>query len=560
MAAETYTDELLVRQRRFLHLAVLRLVIVLGYLSVHGLAVYNGQPAALSLIAGSLFLIYCSLLVLYRRSPAVRRSTTAVLLVDLCVMVLLVLLSSEAEFGVPLLMFYFLITEAALLHGAKEVLGLTAVSVVFYAAWLSGGDGTEFRFAFSSFMFMIVVGGALGYYFTFQGHMAERRISQRLSGAAGQSESELVIAVEEALRELATHLGCARAVLAFWDQEADYYAVCQYPPQRGPSDAPPVEFDHRSEWASMNGRQLDFHSNDVSVMDEEGKKVQRDYDLHPFVIQRFEIYNAVSRGLYDREKAVGRLLLVNSVRGVRASHSRRLEDLSGLFREGVQHLLTVRRAEHDAGERERVRIAHDLHDGPLQTIISFEMRLQIIRKLKEKRPEQAEEEQAQLYSLSRGLVGEMRTFVHWMWQIEGEDTSLTASARRLVEGFQKESGVAVTMVSEQNGALNLPGRLSGEILKIVREALHNVYKHSQATHVLLALEKKNDELMMSVDDNGSGFRFGGRFTMDELDALQMGPRSIKQRVRSLGGEMTLESNPGQGANLRVRVPLHGVTA
>lgn len=560
MPAERYTDELMVRQRRFLHLAVLRLVIVLGYLAVQAAAVYRGDPASTSLAAGAAFLVYCSLLLFYRRNHLVQKSAMAVLLVDLIVMVLLVQLSAEAEFGVPLLMFYFLMAEAALLHGAREVLGLTTVSMAFYAAWLAGGDGSEFHFSFSSFMFMIVVGGALAYYFTFQSRRAEERIAAKLSGAGGQSESDLVTAVESALRELALHCGASRAVLAFWDPEADYYATCQHPPRRGPSDAPPVEFDHRSEWASMAGKHIDFYSNDVSLTDAEGKKIQRDYDLHPFVIQRFEIYNVVSRGLYSGERPIGRLMLMNFVKGVRSADLRRLEDLSRLFSEVVQHLLTVRRAEHDSQERERVRIAHDLHDGPLQSIISFEMRLQIIRKLKEKSPELAEEEFDQLHELSRKLVSEMRTFVHRMRPIESDDTSLMASARQLVEGFQKESGVAVTMMSEQNGNLNLPGRLSGEILKIAREALHNVYKHAQATHVLFALEKRNDELLLSVDDNGSGFRFGGSFSMEELDALQMGPRSIKQRVRSLGGELQLESNPGQGANLRIKLPLTGALA
>ena len=560
MALETFTDEMLARQRRFLQLGILRLVIVLGYLAVQGMAVYRGEPASLSLIAGSVFLVYCALLVFYRRTQFVRNAARIVLLIDLIVMVLLVLLSSEAEFGVPLLMFYFLVTEAALLHGAREVLGLTSISLVFYAAWLTGGDGTEFRFSFSSFMFMIVVGGALGYYFTFQGHRAEQRIALRLDRAAGKPESDLVVAVESALQELALLFGCSRVLLAFWDIEADYYATCQHPPQRGPSDAPPVEFDHRTEWASMAGKRLNFHTNDVSLTDSEGKKINREFDLHPFVIQRFEIYNALSCGLYVGDKAIGRLLLLNFVKGVGPQQLRRLEDLSRLFTEMVQHLLTVRRAEHESQERERVRIAHDLHDGPLQSIISFEMRLQIIRKLKERKPELADQEFDQLHSLSKKLVSEMRTFVHRMRPIEGEDSSLAASARQLVEGFQKESGVAVTMMSEQNGTLNLPARFAADVLKIAREALHNVYKHSQATHVLFALEKKNDELVMSVDDNGAGFRFGGKFSMEELEALQMGPRSIKQRVRSMGGEMTLESNPGQGANLRIRLPLHGALA
>ncbi|MCA9644407.1 MAG: sensor histidine kinase, partial [Myxococcales bacterium] len=216
---------------------------------------------------------------------------------------------------------------------------------------------------------------------------------------------------------------------------------------------------------------------------------------------------------------------------------------------------TLRHTEQEAYERERIRIAHDLHDGPLQSVISFEMRLQIIRRLRERDPEMADKELASLYDLSRRLVQEMRTFVHRMRPIETDDSSLGASMRRLVEGFQKESGVAVTMLAEQNGSLKVAPKLSAESLKIAREALHNIYKHSRATHVLFAVEKKGDELHLSVDDNGSGYSFGGRFTMEELDALQLGPRSIKQRVRSLGGAMTLESNPGHGSNLRVVLPI-----
>ena len=276
------------------------------------------------------------------------------------------------------------------------------------------------------------------------------------------------------------------------------------------------------------------------------RRLARDFDLHPYVIQRFEVYNAVGCALQgkDDDRPFGRLLLINSVRGLRSADHRRLQDFSRLFREAVRYVLTVRRAEHASQERERIRIAHDLHDGPLQSIISFEMRLQIIRKLRERDPELADEEFDSLGEIARKMVAEMRTFVHRMRPIESEDSSLSASARRLVEGFQKESGVAVTIMGEQNGSLSVPGRLGGEVLKIAREALHNVYKHSQATHVLFSLEKKLDQLNLSIDDNGAGFGFGGKFSLEELDALKMGPKSIKQRVKSLGGEMTLESNPG----------------
>lgn len=556
MPSEKFSGEVAVQRRRFFHLGILRLVIAVGYLALQVLALLRGD-SPIGLIAGVVFGLYAAIIVLYRDHQQIRSSTLTILGIDLAVMILLVLLGSGREIGIPLLLFYFLICEAALLQSAREVLILTSISVVFYAAWLGSGSSNQFRFSFSSFMFMLTVGGALGIFFTYQAQRMERKISGALRRAAGQSETEMVAAVEDALDQLTQHFKCSRAILAFWDSSADYYAISQHPHQRGLTDPPPVEFDHRQEWACFTGRRLDFHTNDVSIKDKNGQTITRDYDLHAYVIQKFEIYNAVGCGLHDGDKSVGRLLLVNSVKGVGNSQLKKLKDISHLFADAVRHLLVVRKTEHEAYERERTRIAHDLHDGPLQSVISFEMRLQIIRKLREVRPEQADEELDLLHQLSRKLVAEMRTFVHRMRPMESEDSSLLASSRRLIEGFQKESGIAVTLMADQNGELNVPGKMTGEVLKIAREALHNVYKHSKATHVLFAIEKRNNQLQISVDDNGVGFRFGGKYDLDELDLLRLGPRSIKQRVRGLGGTMSLESNPGHGANVRLSIPLNG---
>ena len=58
-----------------------------------------------------------------------------------------------------------------------------------------------------------------------------------------------------------------------------------------------------------------------------------------------------------------------------------------------------------------------------------------------------------------------------------------------------------------------------------------------------------------MDDNGEGFSFAGSFTGDELDRLRLGPISIKERTRSVGGVLTIESTPAHGARLMVEVPL-----
>jgi signal transduction histidine kinase len=553
MAAERFSEEIAVRSRRFTHLAILRCLLALGYLGVE--VVF--QPAGpFKVAAGGFFLVYSALLLGFRSHTQVRNHPASIQFIDLISMVVLMVLSSSGEVSLPLLMFYFLITEASLLHGVKEVLLVTMVSLVFYAAWLNSGGAGRFRFSYNSFMFMLVAGGALAYFFSDRRNRTGRQIAVLLRRAVSEPEAKMVESVETALKELSEHLSCSRAVLAFWDEGLDYHALCQYPPPRDPSKPPPERFLQSREWACFRETRTDFFTNDVSLEDKTGKPLTREFDLHPYIIQKFEVYNATGCGLFHGDKLIGRLLLFNSVKEVGSSAYRKVQGVGPLFAGLVQHLLVVKKTEQEAYDRERGRMAHDLHDGPLQTIISFEMRLAIIRKLLERDAATAAAEIESLHKLSRKLVAEMRTFVLRVRPLEGEDASLVASSRRMVEGFQKESGVSVTFLSGANGNLTLPGKLGVEVLQMAREALHNVYKHAQATHVLFAVERKGNQLHLAIDDNGRGFRFGGKYMLQELEALRLGPKSIKRRVRALGGDLTLESNPGQGSNLRVTVPLY----
>jgi signal transduction histidine kinase len=90
---------------------------------------------------------------------------------------------------------------------------------------------------------------------------------------------------------------------------------------------------------------------------------------------------------------------------------------------------------------------------------------------------------------------------------------------------------------------------------MLREALHNVQKHAGATRVAVSLEKYDKGIEISVDDNGHGFPFAGSYTLEELELLRQGPASLKRRARSLNAELSIESRPGRGAGLKVRIPL-----
>ena len=73
----------------------------------------------------------------------------------------------------------------------------------------------------------------------------------------------------------------------------------------------------------------------------------------------------------------------------------------------------------------------------------------------------------------------------------------------------------------------------------MQEALSNVRKHSGARNVLVSLNSQNGNWVLVVDDDGRGFPFSGRFSHSELDAARRGPLVIKERVHSLGGQLTV---------------------
>jgi signal transduction histidine kinase len=205
-------------------------------------------------------------------------------------------------------------------------------------------------------------------------------------------------------------------------------------------------------------------------------------------------------------------------------------------------------------EEERLRIASDFHDGPLQSFISMQMRLAVLQKLLERDFEAGMEDLKELQALAQKQVRDLRAFLNSMRPLSVDGASLVAAARRTVETFQKESGIPVAFQGT-NAAVGLPRETATEVLQMLREALHNAQKHAGAARVAVALEKADGALEISVDDNGRGFPFSGCFTLEELELLRLGPASLKRRARGLNAEMTLDSRPGRGVGLKIRVPL-----
>ncbi|HTS78176.1 MAG TPA: sensor histidine kinase [Bryobacteraceae bacterium] len=219
----------------------------------------------------------------------------------------------------------------------------------------------------------------------------------------------------------------------------------------------------------------------------------------------------------------------------------------------LRHNVIIRSQAQGAREAERQRMAADFHDGPLQSFISFQVRLEVVKKLLARDVAAAAEELRQLQDLCKSQVNDLRGFVRSM-RPSDDGVSLPASLSRMVDQFQRETGITASFSS---GDLHDPAEteVSLELLQIVRETLNNVQKHSGATRLALSVSMFEHKVEIKAEDNGSGFPFSGAFTLDELELLRLGPASIKRRVRMLGGELQLESRPGHGASLEIRIPV-----
>ncbi|MBI3668012.1 MAG: sensor histidine kinase [Acidobacteria bacterium] len=543
------------RQSRAARLALSRAFLAVAY-AVAEMFFSTTGPTLLTGAVIGVFVAYSILLLFYHSHRSLQNFSLLILLLDLLFLLWLGFWRTNVYVALAAMSYVFLVLESITLHGAREVVLIaTAVTLVFYAGRAQEARAQPLVLTVNSTVFLLVVGGLLAFLSTDQRYGVERRIHNIADLSVGASAEATVAAMQEALKHLAEWFRCSHALLVFWDQRWDYFSLCRYPPSGGTSRPAPAELEESREWSICRGTRLDFVAEQIPSAEGNQITPPSGFDLHPRLIRKFHITNAIGCGLYYEGKAVGRLLLVNRVSPVRPYLLRRLKRVSPAFTRLALLVLVIKSVEHAAYERERHRLAQDFHDGPLQSIISFQMRTHLIRKLLDKDPAAAAQELEQLQELARKQVTEMRSFVSSMRPVEIDTSSVTAAARRLVDDFQKESGVSVTFMSGGE-PVSAPGKIGVDILQIIREALTNIQKHDQATHVLFSLEKGNNTLTISVNDNGKGFRFGGKYTLEELELLRLGPNSIKQRLRALGGDVLLESQPGHGASLRLKIPLY----
>ena len=219
----------------------------------------------------------------------------------------------------------------------------------------------------------------------------------------------------------------------------------------------------------------------------------------------------------------------------------------------VYSVYLLRRIRTRVGVMERTRIAREIHDGPIQSLIGVEMQVDVLRRQAARDPATASRELTRIQQLLRQEVLGLRELMQKIKPLDVGPRQLISFLAELVERFGHETGISVKFVPETE-EISLAPRACREVARIVQEALVNVRKHSDAANVFIRLASQNGNYRLEIDDDGRGFDFSGRYSQAQLDAIQKGPAVIKERVRSIGGELVIESNPGRGVRLEIEFP------
>jgi signal transduction histidine kinase len=212
------------------------------------------------------------------------------------------------------------------------------------------------------------------------------------------------------------------------------------------------------------------------------------------------------------------------------------------------------RRERATARNERLRIAHDLHDGVLQSLTGAALQLEAMTRLVNDDPQAA---RARLCEIQAVIVSEQRALRRLIEGLRGatpaslpQRDDLTAALKTLCHRVGRW-GPNVRLAGP--GTASVPRELRHDVYRLVQEGLSNITRHARAQAAVVEISVLNDCVQILLEDDGCGFPFHGRYDLVTLNARRCGPFSLKERVASLDGKLVLTSTVS-GSRLEISVP------
>jgi signal transduction histidine kinase len=199
-------------------------------------------------------------------------------------------------------------------------------------------------------------------------------------------------------------------------------------------------------------------------------------------------------------------------------------------------------------ERDRQLMAYEIHDGIIQEMTAALMFLEAAGGQATFADGEAREQHERGLRILRDAVNEARRLLRGLIPVELDERGLAASLARLVEKFRADQALEIDYEASIEFHRLAPA-VEMMVLRIVQEALNNVWKHSRSNRAEVRLQQRGDDVEVSIRDWGVGF------DPETASKLRYGLTGIRERARLLGGTATIDGGPGHGTRVSVRFKL-----
>jgi signal transduction histidine kinase len=213
----------------------------------------------------------------------------------------------------------------------------------------------------------------------------------------------------------------------------------------------------------------------------------------------------------------------------------------------LEHARLVDQSRQLAALEERQRIARDLHDSVTQTLFSLTLAAEAARTTAATNVQAADAMLQTVQDLASGALAEMRALIFELRPGALREAGLAAAIERFVGAFRSRTGIEVGMELDSR---RLPDAVEEALYRIASEALANVGKHACASRVRITVCHVGSNVELRVRDNGVGFD-----PCRPVAGDHMGQRTMQERAAALGGSCVVQSQPGNGTEVVVKVPL-----
>ncbi len=203
--------------------------------------------------------------------------------------------------------------------------------------------------------------------------------------------------------------------------------------------------------------------------------------------------------------------------------------------------------------QERERIAREIHDSLAQVLGLLKMKARLSKDLLyQGETQQVAQELDEMREIAHEAYADAREAILGLRDSVSPSLGLLDSLREYVQKFSRQSGVHVELEIEEGLRPTFTPAIEVQLIRVTQEALSNVRKHAHARSAVVSFRKEDSRLKMVVEDDGQGF--DANIIDNRRNGEHYGTKTMAERMRGVGGELVIDSEPGKGTRVIVTLP------